>query len=397
MTKDRRLGRGLAALLGTPVDEVTSNQSSSHDNTDNATHQVIAGTTFNTPAARPNATLPASASSVPSRPSIQDNADAYTSRTDTIRQLATDARANQSRANISPITFPIAPASTAGILDSTSDTASKTLDLPVGMIDANPFQPRRQFNPSEIESLAESLKEHQQLQPILVRRVGERYQLISGERRLRATVFAGLPTIRAEVRVADDRLVAELAIIENLQRKDLNAIEKALSFKRYITEHRCTQDELAQRLKIDRSTIANMMRLLELPDIVTDAVQRDEITAGHAKALLSLGSIKEQVAALKRIQEEGWSVRETEAQVAETLANAAADEDGILGALPRRKASKSDQLAALERDLKMAMGTRVDISQTSRGRGKITIHFTSVEEFDRLRHVLGNDHKRKAA
>jgi ParB family chromosome partitioning protein len=245
--------------------------------------------------------------------------------------------------------------------------------------------------------LAESLKEHQQLQPILVRRVGERYQLISGERRLRATVFAGLPTIRAEVRVADDRLVAELAIIENLQRKDLNAIEKALSFKRYITEHKCTQDELAQRLKIDRSTIANMMRLLELPDIVTDAVQRDEITAGHAKALLSLGSIKEQVAALKKIQEEGWSVRETEAQVGETLAKAAADEDGILGVLPRRKASKSDQLASLERDLKMSLGTRVDISQTSRGRGKITIHFTSVEEFDRLRHLLASDLKRKAA
>ena len=391
MTKDRRLGRGLAALLGTPVDEASSIEA------DGGSNPMIAGTTYASNNARPTSSLPPAASSITGRPAAQETPDTNLSRTDTIRQLANDARANQSRTNISPITFPVAPVASTSSVESSSGKSAQTLDLPVDIIDANPFQPRRQFNASEIESLAESLKEHQQLQPILVRRVGERYQLISGERRLRATVFAGLPTIRAEVRVADDRLVAELAIIENLQRKDLNAIEKALSFKRYITEHKCTQDELAQRLKIDRSTIANMMRLLELPEIVTDAVQRDEITAGHAKALLSLGSIKEQVAALKKIQEEGWSVRETEAQVAETLAKAAADEDGILGALPRRKASKSDQLASLERDLKMSLGTRVDISQTSRGRGKITIHFTSVEEFDRLRHLLANDLKRKAA
>ncbi len=391
MTKDRRLGRGLAALLGTPVDEATNIEA------DGGSNPMIAGTTYSSSNARPASSFPTPASPMANRTPVQETPETQLSRTDTIRQLASDARANQSRGNISPITFPVAPVSSSSSPESASGSSAKTLDLPVGIIDANPFQPRRQFNASEIESLAESLKEHQQLQPILVRRVGERYQLISGERRLRATVFAGLPTIRAEVRVADDRLVAELAIIENLQRKDLNAIEKALSFKRYITEHKCTQDELAQRLKIDRSTIANMMRLLELPDIVTDAVQRDEITAGHAKALLSLGSIKEQVAALKKIQEEGWSVRETEAQVAETLAKAAADEDGILGALPRRKASKSDQLASLERDLKMSLGTRVDISQTSRGRGKITIHFTSVEEFDRLRHLLANDLKRKAA
>jgi ParB family chromosome partitioning protein len=377
--------------LGTPVDEASSIEA------DGGSNPMIAGTTYASNNTRPTSSLPPAASSIAGRSTAQETPDSQLSRTDTIRQLANDARANQSRTNISPITFPVAPVASTSSVESSLGKSAQTLDLPVDIIDANPFQPRRQFNASEIESLAESLKEHQQLQPILVRRVGERYQLISGERRLRAAVFAGLPTIRAEVRVADDRLVAELAIIENLQRKDLNAIEKALSFKRYITEHKCTQDELAQRLKIDRSTIANMMRLLELPEIVTDAVQRDEITAGHANALLSRGSIKEQVAALKKIQEEGWSVRETEAQVAETLAKAAADEDGILGALPRRKASKSDQLASLERDLKMSLGTRVDISQTSRGRGKITIHFTSVEEFDRLRHLLVNDLKRKAA
>jgi ParB family transcriptional regulator, chromosome partitioning protein len=387
VTKDRRLGRGLAALLGTPVEEGNENATTVNMIGSAGVHSGNGHANFatNDPTALdPNAT-----------------------RQDTIRQLANEARAAQSRSSASPISIPMGNSTSS--YSSTSDrdrdsdrdhanrSDSTTLEIPVGLVDANPFQPRRQFNPSEIESLAESLKEHKQLQPVLVRKVGERYQLISGERRLRATVLAGLPTIRAEVRVADDRLVAELAIIENLQRKDLNAIEKALSFKRYITEHKCTQDELAGRLKIDRSTIANMMRLLELPDIITDAVQRDEISAGHAKALLSLGSIKEQIAALKRIREEGWSVRETEAQVADMLAQSAEDDDGILAIPKRRKASKSDQLTALERDLKMALGTRVEISQTSRGRGRITIHFTSVEEFDRLRSSLSNEVKRKAA
>jgi ParB family chromosome partitioning protein len=367
----------LAALLGTPVEEsgLPDTQPSSTQPNPNSGVSGMFETKEAFAPAKPQIAAPTTA--IP--------------RSEAIRQLADEARASQTRSSISPISIPVSPA----IAQDASLTS--TLDIPVGQIDANPFQPRRQFNSNEIESLAESLKEHKQLQPILVRRVGQRYQLISGERRLRATVHAGLPTIRAEVRVADDRLVAELAIIENLQRKDLNAIEKALSFKRYITEHRCTQDELAQRLKIDRSTIANMMRLLELPEIITDAVQRDEISAGHAKALLSLGSIKEQVATLRRIQEEAWSVRETEARVAEIIAEAAANEDGFLGAAPRRKASKSDQLASLEKDLKMTLGTRVDISQTSRGRGRITIHFTSIEEFERLRTLLANDNKKRAA
>ncbi len=145
--------------------------------------------------------------------------------------------------------------------------------LNVYEIDDNPFQPRRDFGEAEIASLAESLKDHDMLQPLLVRCVAERYQLISGERRLRAAIKAGWEMVPARVREADDRLVAELAIVENLQRKDLNPIEKALSFKRYLDQHHCTQEELAQRLKIDRSTIANLMRLLELPESVVDSVR----------------------------------------------------------------------------------------------------------------------------
>ena len=149
-----------------------------------------------------------------------------------------------------------------------SSTAPHTgiVHLNVFEIQDNPFQPRREFNDEEIDSLAESLQEHELLQPILVRVVDGHYQLISGERRLRAAIKANWKTIPAQIREADDRLVAELAIVENLQRKDLNAVEKALSFRRYIDQHQCTQEELAQRLKVDRSTIANLIRLLELPE-----------------------------------------------------------------------------------------------------------------------------------
>ncbi|MCC6509625.1 MAG: ParB/RepB/Spo0J family partition protein [Pirellulaceae bacterium] len=264
-----------------------------------------------------------------------------------------------------------------------------TLDLDVSLIDANPFQPRRQFNEEEIASLAESIKEHQQLQPVLVRKVGQRYQLISGERRLRATVYAGLTKVRAEVREADDRLVAELAIIENLQRKDLNPIEKALSFRRYLDEHACPQEELARRLKIDRSTIANLMRLLELPPPILEAVQNDKLSAGHARALLPLGEESQQLAMARQIQSEGWSVRQTEHSVTEILAK----EDGKSDDKPNRGKRGSartvtPQIGSLEQELRRSLGTKIEIRQSARGRGKIVVHFNSAEEFERIRDIL---------
>ena len=263
------------------------------------------------------------------------------------------------------------------------------LELAVDEIQNNPFQPRRDFHEAEIASLAESLKAHGILQPILVRRVKDKYQLISGERRLRAAIKAGWSTIAARLRIADDRLVAELAIVENLQRKDLNPIEKALSFRRYLDEHKCTQDDLAGRLKIDRSTIANLMRLLELPDPVLDAIRNEKISAGHARALLPLDNDKQQVVFCTRIQKESLSVRDTEELVQQRIL----EEDGPPQPTQPRQRTRTvnRQVTDLEQELRMALGTKVEIRQSRSGRGRIVIHFSNNVEFERLRKLLHAD------
>lgn len=206
---------------------------------------------------------------------------------------------------------------------------------------------------------------------------------------MRAAIRAGFKTVRAEVREADDRLVAELAIVENLQRKDLNPIEKAMSFRRYLDEHRCSQEELARRLKIDRSTIANLMRLLELPDAILDDVQTDRVSAGHARALLPLGDEGLQIRFCKQIKDEQWSVRETERRVSEFLQSEDAEEvlDRAAPSTSRKKAV-SPQIASLEQEIRSALGTKVEIKQNSNGRGRIVVQFGSEEEFERIRELL---------
>lgn len=286
-----------------------------------------------------------------------------------------------------------APLQTGSAADQGVD-AGDMLRLPVELIDDNPFQPRREFSESEISSLSESLKEHDILQPILVRAVGERFQLISGERRLRAAIRANWTSIPARIREADDRLVAELAIVENLQRKDLNPIEKALSFRRYIDEHQCTQDDLAGRLKIDRSTLANLMRLLELPRPIQESLSAGDITAGHARALLPLGEEPLQLDFCSRIQNEKWSVRDTEREVSDLIRG----EDG--GTSSRSKSpvrTRNHQLESLEKQLKIALGTKVRIRSGSKGRGWIQIEYTNSDEFDRLRSQISGTQRRSRA
>lgn len=266
--------------------------------------------------------------------------------------------------------------------------------LPLVNIDENPYQPRTQFDSTQLEALAASLKQHDLLQAIVVRQIGNRYQLISGERRFKAAQLLGWQTIPARIRKASDREAAELAIIENLQRKDLGPLEKAASFKQYLKQHKCTQAELAKRLNVDRSTISNLIRLLELPEQVQDAIHQELITAGHARAMLPLGAM-EQIDLCGRIVRESLSVRNIEQHVHRKLMN---DQTGK-GSASKPAKTKSAQIELLEKQLKIALGTRVRISEKEKGAGKIVINFTSSEEFCRLMDVLtdGSAQKDRAA
>jgi ParB family chromosome partitioning protein len=267
------------------------------------------------------------------------------------------------------------------------------MQVSVYEVDSNPFQPRRDFEEPELAQLAESLKEHGLLQPIAVRRMGDRYQLIAGERRLRAAIKAGWQKVPAHLVEADDRQVAELAIIENLQRQDLNPLEKAASFQQYLERYGCTQEELAGRLQLDRSTVANLIRLLELPEAVQQAIRKGSITQGHARAMLPLGDEREQVSLCEQIQAEGLSVRAVESIVQDAISRSEREELGIVdetsASTTKRPAKrKTGQLNVLEQELRSVLGTKVEIRAGAKGRGKIIIHFTSHDEFERLRDAL---------
>ncbi len=265
-------------------------------------------------------------------------------------------------------------------------------------IENNPFQPRRDFDERAIDELAESLKAHGMIQPLVVRRNGARYQLIAGERRLRAAVKAGWQQVPAQVREADDRQMCEVAIVENLQRKDLNALEKAASFQQYLERYGCTQEELAGRLKIDRSTIANLIRLLELPETIQQAIRSGGLTPGHARALLPLGDEHEQVAFCRRIQAESLSVRTTEELVQRAIHSADHEPLAVVGGeAPKAKSRKrGGEHAHLEHELRTVLGTKVEIKHRASGRGQIVIHFAHADEFERLRSHMAGSVRKKA-
>jgi ParB family chromosome partitioning protein len=265
--------------------------------------------------------------------------------------------------------------------------------IPVGNIDANPWQPRSVIDNGALAELAESLREHGLVQPIVVRQQGDRYQLIAGQRRLAAAKRVGWPSILARVLEVDDRQMAEIAIVENLQRRDLDALEKAASFKQYLANWQCTQEELAKRLSVDRSTVANLIRLLDLPEAVQQLLRSNSISMGHARALLPIGDEPEQVRLAQKVVDEGLSVRAVEAEVKEILRS---DEDddafGEVSATSRRggrpASKRSAQITAMENDLRRALGTKVVVHATSKGSGRIVIPFADADEFQRLLEFL---------
>lgn len=257
-----------------------------------------------------------------------------------------------------------------------SSAEPTTLELPIDAITPNPKQPRKSFDDKALWDLSESLKQSGLLQPVVVRRVGEGYQLVVGERRWRAAKMAGIERIPAIVREASDAQSLELALVENLLREDLNPMEEAEAYQRLLAEFAWTQEDLARRVARDRSSIANCLRLLKLPDVIQADLRSGRLTMGHARALLSLDSPAEQLRLREEILTHSWSVRATEQGVQAKRTQPT-----------RRVLRRSAELAAVEDALRVALATRVRIVGNERA-GRIEVSYSSREELDRLAELI---------
>jgi len=409
LDKPRRLGRGLEALLGrgpakpqihVPPEDA---QPAEDDPTDVTPIQVNQPPLFNViprriePVRRPDAGISLEPPGAPPEragsPSSAEPASPLGATLEAmLHSLPSRSEPDAGQVLDAPTRTGDSPSSLGPPVEATDTLLHVDIDL----IETNPFQPRKDFSPEELAQLSQSIEEHGLLQPLLVRRVDETYQLIAGERRLRAAQAAGWREVPVRVVEAQDRQMSELALVENLQRKDLNAMEKAASFKQYLQTAGCTQEELAKRLKLDRSTIANLIRLLELPEAVQAAVRQGRITQGHARALLTLGDERRQIELAERVEREGLSVRAIEAVVQDIVDAEDREPLSVVGQAGVSKKPKSrprnEQIAALEQEFRAALGLKVKLVHNARGRGKLTIQFSNHDEFDRLRqHLVGRE------
>jgi ParB family transcriptional regulator, chromosome partitioning protein len=265
-------------------------------------------------------------------------------------------------------------------LSTLDDKGKKSLgisEIELDKIVPNDYQPRKVFNDEKLKELAASIKEQGVIQPVIVHKAGTGFQLIVGERRWRASRLAGLKTIPAQVKEATKRELLEMALIENIQREDLNPLEAAEAYKRLQDEFKLTQEDLAKRVGKERSTVTNFLRILHLPKEVRQEIASGMLNMGHAKALLSLERSRDQIQAAALIVKKGLSVREAEA-LAARLKNP-----------PKvKKTVQSQELHAVEEKLKRSLGTKVSIFAKSKG-GRIVIEYYTAEELDRILEKIG--------
>ncbi|TDN38502.1 chromosome partitioning protein ParB [Hymenobacter sp. UV11] len=258
--------------------------------------------------------------------------------------------------------------------------------IPLGYIEANPYQPRTHFDQEALAELADSIKIQGIIQPVTVRQMGTNsFQLISGERRLQASKLAGLDTIPAYIRKADDQQMLEMALIENIQRENLNAIEIALSYQRLLSECQLRQEDLGERVGKNRSTVTNYLRLLKLPPSIQIGLRDSIIGMGHARALINIEDAQQQVDLYKRIVAEELSVRRVE----EIVRSGFGQPTG--GSSPKVQPTPVVPVAELrrtERQLTDHFGSKVQLRPGAQGRGEIKISFDSVEDMQRILHIL---------
>lgn len=268
------------------------------------------------------------------------------------------------------------------LLSSTPGEGDTLVEAAIDQISPNPHQPRKVFESGPLDELASSIRASGLIQPVVVRRLGEGYQLIAGERRWRAARQAGLDRIPVVVREATDAESLEIALVENLLREDLNPMEEAEAYRSLLGQLGCTQEELAQRIGRDRTSIANALRLLRLPEAIQVDLRSGRLTMGHARALLALATEAEQLKLRDEILANDWSVRVTEGSIR------AAEGTHAPARTPRKRRGHTAELSALEQSLQRALMTRVSISGNER-RGTIEITYATADELERIAELIG--------
>lgn len=264
-----------------------------------------------------------------------------------------------------------------GVISEDSGGVGVMASIEMDRIRPNPFQPRTDFDPSSLEELSRSIVEKGLIQPITVRRAGGDYQLVSGERRLRAAQRAGLASIPAFiVDVQSDAEMLELALVENIQREELNPIEIAHAYQRLINECRLTQDEVGKKVGKDRSTVTNFLRLLKLPEQIREGLRRGRLTIGHARALLGLENEREQMRMFEQIVAGHVNVRTVERTTR------------IKKSRPQRHGKHGSGVHTFEEQLKRALGTKVKVYAKTGGKGEIVIQFFSSEDLERILEII---------
>ena len=262
-----------------------------------------------------------------------------------------------------------------------------SVSLPLAQVEPGLKQPRKRFDEETLADLADSIRTHGIIQPLTVRRLSSGYyQIIAGERRFRASQLAGLKSIPAYIRTADDENVMEMALIENIQREDLNSVEIALAYQHLLEQYGLTQERLSERVGKKRTTIANYLRLLKLPAPIQMALQNKQIDMGHARALVTLGDPKLQVKIFEEIIEHGYSVRKVE-EIVKSLSEGEAVKSGGRKIAPKR-GKLPEEFNMLKQQLSGFFSTKVQLTCSEKGKGKISIPFNNEEELERIIGIL---------
>lgn len=265
-------------------------------------------------------------------------------------------------------------------------TAATGATLAIDTIVPNPYQPRKQFSDDELKGLCDSIKTHGVLQPLVVRKVGDTFQLIAGERRLRASKLAELKDVPVHVVEFDDQSVFEAALVENIQRSDLNPIEKATGFKEYLDKFSLTQDQLGARLGLDRSTISNLVGLLALPEEIQAAVRNGQLTVGHAKVLKGVYDPAQQLAFAKEAMLKNYSVHALDLLVKQHKNGGTAEP--VKEPAKRDAVEKTAHVKGLEDDLRQRLAVKVEIKVKAKDKGQIVIGFDTNDDFERIMQAL---------